>query len=159
MPEWLKIVVFVLALLAVALVRDHWRSTTVKAWVGSRQATLHWPVDLARHPALPAAEIVALIESPGSRRWASAVEGLVDGRGAWVIEYEATHRAFMSSRWYSLCLIETRSPAQAQAMLEARRRAGQDRLATAGAWFAERREGLVKVGLLDEWFRDRVAAD
>lgn len=153
LPKWIQIVALLLAVLLLALATEHWRAGRVKVWAARHQATLHWPVDLALHPELPAAAFAARFEVQGAQRWGAAMQGQVDGRSAWVLEYEATPGALKAGRWYSLCLVQIGDDAnEAQAKLESRRRAGAAHLAASGGWLAERREGVMTVHILNQWF-------
>lgn len=152
MPNWLQIIALISIVLAVALVWDQWRTTRLRAWAVKHQATLHWPVELARHPEIPAAAFAARLERQVWLRWAGAMEAQVDGRSAWVLEYEARPSALKTGRWYCLCLLQAKDPIDAQAMLESRSRGGQARADTFGEWLVLRRDGLMTAGLLDQWF-------
>lgn len=152
MPDWITITLMLLAVLAVGAVRERWRHARLRDWAARHAATLHWPVEPDEHPELPAAELAARFETHGARRWAAAMQGEVKGRRAWILEYLATPPGVQTSRWYSLLVVDAGDATGAEAMRLAWDRSGARRTAAHGRWTAERREGLIRPGLLDGWF-------
>ncbi len=109
MPDWVWIGVIIVALIAGALVREHWRLRALESWSRTRGFTLHRPFKPGDHP-----EIAALgsrFSGRDNMRWATGASGWAADTKVTVAEFEYTPTGRKTGIWFTLVAWAVRGPA------------------------------------------------
>jgi hypothetical protein len=109
MPNWVWVVVVIVALLAGALVREHWRLRALETWSRTRGFTLLRPFAPADHPRIAA--LGSRFSGRDNMRWATGASGRAADTDVTVAEFEYTPTGRKTGVWFTLVAWPVRSAA------------------------------------------------
>ena len=100
MNTWIAIVVLLVAVAAVAMMRERWRLRAIDQWAGARGLMRRFPVP-ADGPQ-PAAALVRHLTIHGARLWGTILEGTLDGVAVTIAEHESSVPGRKTGHWHTI---------------------------------------------------------
>ena len=108
MPNWVLVVLVIVAVLGAGLLRERWRLRGMAAWCATRGLTLVTPFVPGDRP--PVASIVKRFDIRGGRIWGAGIVGTVDGVEVTIAEHETSPPGRKTGVWQAVVVWPVRNP-------------------------------------------------
>ena len=108
MPNWVWVVLVIVAVLGAGLLRERWRMRGMAAWCATRGFTLVAPFVPGERPHI--ASMVKRFDIRGGRIWGAGLVGLVDGVEVTIAEHETSPPGKKTGVWQIVVVWPVRVP-------------------------------------------------